>query len=80
MPLVLSCEVNKPDRPAKWQRNGQDVTPTDHIQITADGCTHTLSISSANLEDEAVYKCIVGDKKSSGRVTVKGGILSNDYV
>ncbi|KAK7507540.1 hypothetical protein BaRGS_00001475, partial [Batillaria attramentaria] len=75
-PITLTCEVNKPDKAAKWQCNGKDLVPSDHIQITADGCTHTLTIPAARLEDEAVYKCMVGDRKTSGRVSVKEEPLS----
>ena len=73
--IVLTCEVNKPDKPATWQCNGKDLSPSDRILITAEACTHTLTIPKALLEDEAVYKCMVGDRKTSARVSVKGRIF-----
>ena len=72
--VSLICEVNKPGKTATWQCNGQDLSPSDHIHISADACTHSLTIPAAHLEDEAVYKCMVGDRKTSARVTVKGTI------
>ena len=72
--VSLVCEVNKPGKTATWQCNGQDLAPSDHIRIAADACTHSLTIPAARLEDEAVYKCVVGDRKTSARLTVKGTI------
>ncbi|ESO99762.1 hypothetical protein LOTGIDRAFT_85536, partial [Lottia gigantea] len=69
--LVLSCEVNKEDVPSKWQKNGTDLVESETVHLTVKGCVHTLTIDNASLEDEAVYKCLIKDRKTSARVSVK---------
>lgn len=73
-PLTLTCEVNKPDLEATWQKDGKNIEASDHIQILRDGRTHTLKIEKAAVADDSVYKCTVKNRKSSAKVTVKGKI------
>lgn len=71
-PLTLTCQVNKPDLVATWQKDGKNIDASDRVQIVRDGVTHTLKIDKAVLEDDSVYKCTIKDRKTSARVTVKG--------
>ncbi|KAH9498303.1 hypothetical protein Btru_006488 [Bulinus truncatus] len=70
-PLILTCEVNKPNLKATWQKDGKPLLEEEGLQILRSESTHTLKIDDAVLDDEAVYKCIVKDRKTSARVTVK---------
>ncbi|XP_046554801.1 titin-like [Haliotis rubra] len=69
--LTLTCEVNKPNIPSKWMRNGEEITPSERIEMTVDDTRHTLTIPKSEVDDEAVYKCVIKDRKTSARVTVK---------
>ena len=70
--ITLTCEVNKPNVKAKWLKNGEPISESEYVKMTSKDTEHTLTIPSAELDDEAVYKCIVGDRKTSARVSVKG--------
>ncbi len=71
--LTLTCEVNKPNVQSKWLKNGEEIPASDRIEMTVDDVRHTLTIPKSELDDESVYKCVIKDRKTSARVTVKGG-------
>ena len=70
-PFTLTCEVSKPDRPARWLKDGQPVD-TDHCKLTVDDCVHKLEISQSVLDDEADYTIEISDKSSKCMVLVEG--------
>ena len=70
---TFECEVSKPDLPAKWYQKGSEITSDwDRFSTTVDGNVHKLVISSALLGDTHKYKCVIGDQKTSAKLTVSG--------
>lgn len=78
--MTLTCEVNKPNIPSKWLRNGEAIAPSERIEMTVDDTRHTLTIPKSEMDDEAVYKCVIKDRKTSARVTVKGGSVRDGII
>ena len=70
--MTLTCEVNKPDLEAKWTKDGKPLVTSDRVKVICEGHTHSVEIAETVLEDDSVYKCVVKDKKTSARLTVKG--------
>ena len=76
-PVELTCEVSKPNAKAKWVKNGKEITPSDRVLITCQDTVHSLKIPESVLEDAATYKCILENKETSAKITVKGTRLSS---
>ncbi|XP_023933258.1 titin isoform X1 [Lingula anatina] len=69
--VTFECEVNKPDKTARWQKNGRAIKHGGKFAISVDGTTHTLTIQDVSLEEEAEYTVIIEDKKSSAKLFVE---------
>ena len=69
---VFECEVSKPNQPAKWLCNGQEIPESDRVKATCDGHKHSLTLSPTQLTDGAEYTCVVADKSTSGQLIVTG--------
>ena len=70
--VMLVCELNKPNKPAMWLRDGEQITAADGYEIIVDGNVHKLVIRRASLDDEAEYTVMVGNNESSTMVFVEG--------
>ena len=55
-----------------WTRDGEEVVPDDTHLIVSEGTMHTLTISKAQLTDEADYAVTAGDAKTSATLWVEG--------
>ena len=69
--ITLECEVSKPDRPAKWLKDGQPLDPT-HFDVRVEGTKHFIVIPSASLDDGGKFTIKVENAESTGTITVKG--------
>ncbi|WAR10976.1 TITIN-like protein, partial [Mya arenaria] len=69
--VTLTCEVNKPNRPAMWLRDGEQVTIADGYEIIVDGNVHSLVIRQASLEHEAEYTCMIGNADTTTTLYVE---------
>lgn len=70
--ITLICECNKPNIPAMWLKDGEQITVADGYDISIDGCRHTLSIPDVYVDHEAQYTVMIGTKVSSGELFVEG--------
>lgn len=70
--LTLTCELNKPDLPVKWLKNGKEFKPTDRIQFSVDQYLHQLVITEVTLEDAAKYRCVCKDVSTTCTIKVEG--------
>lgn len=70
--ISMICEVNKPNVPAMWLKDGEQITVADGYEIIMDGCRHILRIPSCELEDDAEYTVMVGDLESITSLFVEG--------
>lgn len=71
-PVVLTCELSRPDEPANWFKDGVAVLQSDNITIQSEGTMKRLIIRSAALPDAGTYTCQAGDQTMSFTVNIKG--------
>lgn len=69
--LVLRCELYKPRGDVQWLKDSQEITPSHHFTIRADGCERSLTIHNVTLEDAGVYTCESKDEKTCATVEVQ---------
>ena len=69
---ILECELNKPNIPVKWLKDGVELVPSDRIKLITDGCIHRLVIENATLEDSGTYTCICGGENTEATFSVDG--------
>ncbi|XP_036426457.1 obscurin-like protein 1a isoform X2 [Colossoma macropomum] len=70
-PVVLHCELSRPDATARWIKDGVEVLQSDNVTIQAEGNMRRLIIRSAQLSDAGAYTCQAGDNTMSFTVNVK---------
>lgn len=70
--VQLVCEVNKPNKPAMWMKDGEQITTADGYEITVDGNIHRLLIRRASLDNEAEYTCMVASEDTTTMLYVEG--------
>lgn len=56
----------------KWFKNGKEIKPDEHIEITVEGTLHTLKVNNANMNDDAEYTCKVDQENTSAYLHVEG--------
>ncbi|XP_019409093.1 PREDICTED: obscurin-like protein 1 [Crocodylus porosus] len=70
LPLLLECEVSRPDAPVHWLKDGEAVPGGDAITIQAEGCMRRLLVRSACPLHSGTYACDTGDDVVTFAVTV----------
>jgi hypothetical protein len=73
--LTLTCEVNKPNAPVKWLKNGKEIKPNDRVNYSVDMYLHQLVITDVTLEDASKYRCVCKDVSTTCTVKVEGKIF-----
>uniref|UniRef100_A0AAR2M6E8 Obscurin like cytoskeletal adaptor 1a n=1 Tax=Pygocentrus nattereri TaxID=42514 RepID=A0AAR2M6E8_PYGNA len=76
-PVVLHCELSRPDATARWLKDGAEVLQTDNVTIQAEGTMRRLIIRSAQLSDAGAYTCQAGDNTMS--FTVNLSVTGENY-
>lgn len=71
-PVVLTCELSRPDAPGCWFKDGLEVLQSDNITIQAEGTMRRLIIRSAKLADAGTYTYQADDNAMSFSVNIKG--------
>ncbi|MGH0116900.1 UNVERIFIED_CONTAM: hypothetical protein FKN15_040889 [Acipenser sinensis] len=56
-PVVLYCQVSRPDAPVRWYKDGIEIQPRDGITVQSDKTMRRLVIQSSELSDSGVYTC-----------------------
>ena len=70
--VSFTCVVSKANRPAKWFKDGKELSPSEHIEPILDDVKHTLTVHDALLEDGGKYSIAVEEVESTATLTVKG--------
>ncbi|XP_072539034.1 obscurin-like protein 1a [Salminus brasiliensis] len=70
-PVVLHCELSRPDCTTQWFKDGVKVLQSDSVTIQTEGTMRRLIIRSAQLSDAGTYTCQAGDNTTSFTVNVK---------
>ena len=73
--VTLTCEVNRSNVKAIWHKDGNLLTPSEHVQVTAKETVHTLNVKDSVLDDGAVYRCYLGNLETSATLLVKGTLV-----
>ncbi|XP_066263583.1 obscurin-like [Branchiostoma lanceolatum] len=68
---VFQTELNHPDRPIVWFKKGQQLEPSDTVQMTSEGMKYFLTIRDAQLTDMGTIKFQVEGLKSAATLLVK---------
>ncbi|RWS15516.1 twitchin-like isoform X8, partial [Dinothrombium tinctorium] len=55
--ITLECELDDPDAPVTWYKDGQEVKPDKKVEIIAEGRKRKLVIKKCKLSDEGKYLC-----------------------
>ena len=70
--MTLTCDLDKQDVFCTWLKDGEELKPSDHVQISADGFTQQLILTDASLKDAAKYTCVCGDESTEATLQVAG--------
>lgn len=73
-PVVLTCELSRPDAFACWFKDGVAILQSENITIQSESSMKRLIIRSAGLEDAGTYTCQAGDQSMSFSVNIKGKV------
>nr|XP_025950533.1 obscurin-like protein 1 [Dromaius novaehollandiae] len=55
--LVLACKLSQPNATVRWFRDGQEVQPSERVQVEARGVLRELTILGAQPSDSGSYIC-----------------------
>lgn len=75
--VVLECEVSKPNKPARWYKDGKELKQSDNIKFTSFENTHRMIVKSATLDDEAEYTVEIDGQKSPAHLYVEGKFVGD---
>ena len=71
--MTLTCELNKPNMPVQWFKDGKEVKPDKkRITVSMDQYLHQLVIADVTVEDAAKYTCKYGDVSTECTIKVEG--------
>ena len=66
------CELTKPNVPVKWLRDGEEMKPSDRLQISTNSYVQQLVIVDVTLDDEGSYESVAGDVSTKASLIVEG--------
>ena len=72
---MFECEIDKEGLTARWLKDGKKLPSLNQYSPKSDGKVHRLTIKDCTLEDEAYFTCVVGERKTSASLRVKGILL-----
>ncbi|KAM9284671.1 obscurin-like protein 1 [Cariama cristata] len=55
--LVLACELSRPDATVRWLWDGQEVQPSERVQVEAHGVLRQLTVCGVQPSDSGCYVC-----------------------
>lgn len=74
--IELVVETTKPNKTAKWIRNGRNINPNEErfanrYEIVSHGCTHRLVIKNCQIKDAGEFVCIIDELSEKANLVVK---------
>uniref|UniRef100_A0A7E4UT28 Muscle M-line assembly protein unc-89 n=1 Tax=Panagrellus redivivus TaxID=6233 RepID=A0A7E4UT28_PANRE len=74
-PITLTAKIEGEPKSVKWLKNGKEVTPDDHFQISSNPATgeYTLTIPSAAASDSAAFRVVFANEKGE----IQSGALAH---
>ena len=79
-PAVLECRLSRPVKQLNWYKNGEEIVPSEAVQIIADFDVHKLVVSRAHFDDAAEYTVVAGDQTSQAKLAIEGREATVDVV
>ncbi|TNN80847.1 Obscurin-like protein 1 [Liparis tanakae] len=73
--VILECTVSTPRSSATWYKGGEELLPSDRVELLADGCCHKLVIQQVAVEDEGTYSIEVGEHTCRAKLMVEAQSL-----
>uniref|UniRef100_H2MHA3 Obscurin-like protein 1 n=1 Tax=Oryzias latipes TaxID=8090 RepID=H2MHA3_ORYLA len=70
--VVLDCAVSNPRCSIRWYKGSNVILPSEHFEISSEGCYRKLIIQQVVLDDEGQYSVQVGEYTCSATLTVEG--------
>lgn len=68
---TLECKLSRP-ADVTWFKDGKEIQPNEHFDITVDGTIHKLNLKKTSLNDEAEYTVKTGDISSKATLWIEG--------
>uniref|UniRef100_A0A915LAM2 Titin n=1 Tax=Romanomermis culicivorax TaxID=13658 RepID=A0A915LAM2_ROMCU len=68
--IELLLTLSKPGKQVKWYKNGQELKPTDRVEILDDNGIYKLVIGEVASTDVGLYVCQVDDVSSSAELSL----------
>ncbi|XP_078795454.1 obscurin isoform X12 [Oryzias latipes] len=73
--VVLDCAVSNPRCSIRWYKGSNVILPSEHFEISSEGCYRKLIIQQVVLDDEGQYSVQVGEYTCSATLTVEAQSL-----
>ncbi|KAG7233679.1 hypothetical protein INR49_006716 [Caranx melampygus] len=68
----FELEISREPKSFRWLKGSQELSNDDKFELLVEGKKHTLIVKSAKYEDEAKYMFEAEDKRTSGKLIIKG--------
>lgn len=72
---LFELEVSREPKSFRWLKGAQELLNDEKFELTVEGKRHSLLIKSAKYEDEAKYMFEAEDKRTHGKLIIKGIII-----
>lgn len=68
----FELEISREPKSFRWLKGTQELSNDDKFEILVDDNRHALIVKSAQYEDEGKYMFEAEDKRTSGKLVIKG--------
>lgn len=68
----FELEISREPKSFRWLKGSQELSNDDKFELQVEEKRHILIVKSARYEDEAKYMFEAEDKRTSGRLIIKG--------
>lgn len=69
--MTLEVELTRPWPEVKWTRNAAILTPSENVEIRAEGARHRLVLRSVGFADRGFFGCETPDDKTQAKLNVE---------
>ncbi|CAO2643307.1 Obscn [Lemmus lemmus] len=69
--VTLEVELTRPWPEVKWTRNAAVLTPSENVEIHAEGARHRLVLLSVSFADRGFFGCETPDDKTQAKLNVE---------
>ena len=74
--VTFTAELNKPDQPFKFLKDGVEVDLKDGYEVKSDGNKYTLTVVKTRLDQQAEYTFEVEGASCTANLIVDGKLFS----